>query len=367
MTERPRFLFITCQPGAERAVKAELARRWAEFRFAYSRPGFLTFKLPDEHRLMADFDLESVFARSYGFSLAKATGDSPDELAADVWRIYGSRPLRRLHVWQRDGATAGVAGDDAAEPSPTAEVGRAEEALLRLCPRREEITADGDELHSPARPGDFVLDCVIVEPSQWWVGYHRAKLAASLWPGGTPRIELPPEAVSRAWLKTEEALLWSQLPIPPGSRFAEIGSAPGGSSQALLARGLTVLGIDPAEMDPAVTADANFTHLRRKASEVRRRQFRKIRWLAADMNVDPNFTLDTVEQIVTYPEVNVRGMLITLKPLDWNLAEQVPGYLDRVRSWGFNLVRARQLYHNRQEVCVAALKKPFVRKAPPRR
>jgi len=85
------------------------------------------------------------------------------------------------------------------------------------------------------------------------------------------------------------------------------------------------------------------------------------------MNVAPNYTLEAVEQIVTHPQVNVRGMLITLKLLDWKLAEQVPEYLDRVRSWGFNVVRARQLRYNRQEVCVSALKKPFVRKGPSRR
>jgi 23S rRNA (cytidine2498-2'-O)-methyltransferase len=67
----PDFLFITCQIGAERAVKEEMARCWKDFRFAYSRPGFLTFKLPEKHRLAEDFGLNSVFTRAYGFSLGK--------------------------------------------------------------------------------------------------------------------------------------------------------------------------------------------------------------------------------------------------------------------------------------------------------
>ena len=77
----PDFLFVTCQIGAEQAVKGELARRWPGFRFAFSRPGFLTFKLPDEHGLADDFDLESVFARAYGFSLGSVTGQTSEELA----------------------------------------------------------------------------------------------------------------------------------------------------------------------------------------------------------------------------------------------------------------------------------------------
>jgi 23S rRNA (cytidine2498-2'-O)-methyltransferase len=81
------------------------------------------------------------------------------------------------------------------------------------------------------------------------------------------------------------------------------------------------------------------------------------------MNVAPNYTLDAVEAIVAHPEVNIRGLLLTLKLPQWNLAEQVPQYLERVRGWGYNLVRARQLQHNHREFCVAALQKPFRRKA----
>ena len=174
-------------------------------------------------------------------------------------------------------------------------------------------------------------------------------------------LELPPDAVSRAWLKMEEALRWSQLPIQRDARVAEIGSAPGGASQSLLARGCWVTGIDPAEMAPEVLGHPRFTHIRRRSTQVRRRDFRKIRWLTADMNVAPSYTLDAVEEIVAHPEIAIRGLLLTLKLPQWDLAEHVPDYLERVRSWGFNIVRARQLQHNRREICLAALKKPFLR------
>lgn len=373
MPDRPQFLFVTCQVGAERAVKAELARQWPEFRPAFSRPGFLTFKLPEGHRLWADFDLGSVFARAYGFSLGKTTGDSTDDLARGVWEVCGSRPLRRIHAWQRDPVEP---GDHDFEPSITPEAIQAARAIRRHCPRGEMLAQDADDLQRPARRGEFVLDCVLVEPDQWWVGYHRAGAVAPQWPGGMMPLKPPPEAVSRGWLKMDEALRWSQLPIPKGARCAEIGSAPGGSSQALLDRGLIVTGIDPAEMHPAVLGHPNFTHIRRRAAQVRRRQFRKIRWLTADMNVAPNCTLDAVEAIVTHPEVSIRGLLLTLKLPQWNLAlpsavvcskippnGRVPGFLGRVRGWGYNVVRARQLVHNRREICVAALQRPFRRKS----
>ena len=60
--------------------------------------------------------------------------------------------------------------------------------------------------------------------------------------------------------------------------------------------------------------------------------------------------------------VSVRGLLLTLKLTTWSLAAKLPEWVLRVRGWGYNIVRARQLVHNRQEVCVAALMKPFRRK-----
>lgn len=356
MGDRPEFIFATCQVGAEGAVKQEVARQWPDFRLAFSRPGFLTFKVPENHGLRADFDLRSVFARTYGFSLGRVRGDDPEEAARQVWELYGGRPVRRLHVWRRDTRPPGA--HDATAPVAAAEV---HEALRQLCPRPETLAEQPEGGSEIARRGDFVLDCVVVEPGEWWVGYHRASGPATCWPGGAPPIELPTDAVSRTWLKMEEALRWSELPIPRGARVAEIGSAPGGSSQALLAHGLVVMGIDPAVMDPRVLAHPHFTHVRRRAMAVRRRDFRKVRWVTADMNVAPKATLDAVEDIVSHREARVRGLLLTLKLPDWKLAGHVPEYLARVRSWGYNLVRARHLYHNRQEVCVAALQKPFRR------
>ena len=213
----------------------------------------------------------------------------------------------------------------------------------------------------PTAAKRFWIACSVT-PGEWWIGHHRVGSIASSWPGGMLNLELPPDAVSRAWLKMEEALRWSRLPIPRDARVAEIGSAPGGASQALLARGCYVTGIDPAEMDPAVLEHPHFTHLRRRSTQVRRREFRKIRWLAVDMNVAPSYTLDAVEEIVTHPEINIRGMILTLKFPDWSLAAEVPEYLARIKSWGYNLIRARQLQHNRREICVAALQKPFRRK-----
>jgi 23S rRNA (cytidine2498-2'-O)-methyltransferase len=169
-------------------------------------------------------------------------------------------------------------------------------------------------------------------------------------------------AVSRAALKMNEALAWSRLPVAPGDRCVEIGSAPGGSCLTLLARGLFVVGIDPAEMDEQVLQHPRFTHVRKRAADLKRREFRGVRWLLADSNVAPAHTLDTVEAIVTHRDVHIRGLLLTLKLPQWELAERIDEYLQRIRGWGYRYVRARQLSYNRREICVVALQRRSLRR-----
>ena len=185
MSDRPGFLFVTCQVGAEAALKREVAGRWPDFRFAYSRPGFLTFKLPKDHALPADFDLEAVFARAHAFSLGKVTatekGTGPicaehppgrsgksdlspfpdlEKLAAGVWELWGNRPVKRLHVWQRDREAPGEHGF---EPSIAQAAVDAAEAIRRACPHSQLLAEGAGDFHRPARRGEMVLDCVLVE------------------------------------------------------------------------------------------------------------------------------------------------------------------------------------------------------------
>jgi 23S rRNA (cytidine2498-2'-O)-methyltransferase len=359
----PSFLFTVCQRGAEHVLKQEVAREHPNFRFAYSRPGFVTFKLPEGEPLDEDAELRCVFARTHGFSLGKVQGDTAERLAAAVWQLAGERAFDHVHVWQRDAALPGDGGFEPGLTPLAEEVGQVIAQRMPAAPHRPGPLL----VNRVAKAGHRILDCLLVEPDQWWIGWHRASSMPSRWPGGVPKIELPAEAASRTYLKTSEALLWSRLPIQPGDRCVEIGSAPGGSCQALLERGLHVIGIDPAEMDPAVLEHPNYTHIRARTASLKRSEFRGVRWLTVDSNVAPAHTLDEVEHIVTNRQVHVRGMLLTLKMPDWSLAEAIPEYLQRIRSWGYHYVNARQLAFDRQEICVAALQSRELRRPPVQR
>jgi 23S rRNA (cytidine2498-2'-O)-methyltransferase len=162
--------------------------------------------------------------------------------------------------------------------------------------------------------------------------------------------------VSRAYMKAREAVDWLALPIKPGQRCVDVGCAPGGSSQALLDCGLRVTGVDPANVDPRVARHPQFRHVRKRGGDLKRKEYGEFQWLFADMNVAPAFTLAMVRDIVTYRSVNMRGVVLTIKLPDWNLAAEVPDYVSEVRAWGYPVVRARQLSWNRQEICLAGLR-----------
>jgi 23S rRNA (cytidine2498-2'-O)-methyltransferase len=346
------FLFVVCQVGAETALKRELARDWPQLRLAFSRPGFVTFKLPAGLRLTTDFDLRSTFARAGGFSLGKLSGTLAQDIARGVWPMASRLNPQHLHVWERDRA---VPGEKGFEPGITPLAREVAQIIASLDPRAAS-SPTRLPVNQVAEPGQCVLDCVLVEPNEWWIGYHVATSWPARWPGGVPPLEPTGDMISRAYLKVSEALEWSQLPAHPGDLCAEIGSSPGGASQALLDRKLTVLGIDPAEMDERILAHPQFTHFKRRAADLKRREFRRVKWLFADSNVTPPQALDSVEAIVTHQEIRVRGMLLTLKLVDWQLAGSIPDYVQRVHSWGFDDVRTRQLAFNRREFCLAALK-----------
>ena len=80
------YIFTVCQVGAEKALKDEISREHPDLRFAFSRPGFVTFKSLGAP-LNEDFALKSVFARAYGLSLGeKNSGNGYRRLSRSVGR-----------------------------------------------------------------------------------------------------------------------------------------------------------------------------------------------------------------------------------------------------------------------------------------
>ena len=362
-----RFVFMTCRAGAEAALKQEVANAEPEWRLSFSRPGFLTFKNGGE-RSIDDRRLAErhwTFAYTQGVSLGRIAGEQLAEMVQQFWAqpdiaaIATSGESVELHVWQRERVADEEDGLGTFATPLCVEI---ETALRAAAPEKTTLAREMGGRRKAAPRNCRVLDVVVVEPGEWWIGYHAAVKTTERWPGGAIPVRLPSHAVSRAYAKLEEAVQWSGLPLAVDDECVEVGCAPGGASQALLERGLFVTGIDPAEVDPVVLEHARFRHLKKRGSDVRRSEFEGVRWLVADMNIAPNDTLDEVDSIVRHPGLSIRGLVLTLKFSDWSVAEQLPKLVERVRGWGYRDVRCRQLVTGGQEICLVALRRKALRR-----
>ncbi len=322
----------------------------------------MTVKTPDEAGdpldLAWQWSEKSVFARSAALSLGMFEAKTQEEVVETAWKLVSDHRfyINRIHAYRRDPF---LPGEKNFEPGQTPELIELHRKLLAAAPNRKFLGFASEDVSHPALLGETVLDVVEIDPGRYFAGIHRIQEGSSIqayYPGGVMPIVLPDGAVSRAWLKFEEGLRWGGFPIGQHSQCLDIGAAPGGGSQALLARGATVLGVDPAEMDPTVANHRNFTHIRGRMNQTRRAQYKDVRWVIADMNVAPGYTLDVLEDLISRRGVKIRGMLFTLKMFQWELARHLPGNADRVRRWGFDEVRIKQLAFNRREVMVAAQK-----------
>ncbi len=347
------FIFVICQNGAESATKLEIMNNHPNLSLAFSRPGFITFKVSAEAPLPQRFTLKSALARTYGWSLGKCTSQDASSMVADVSTNVQFENSNHLHVWQRDPFTPGRNGFEPGISALAEEVG---------CLFKTDLEKSGSKLivNKESKPDDKIFDVVMVEPNEWWYGYHFASTVAGRWPGGTPAIDTSIETYSRAYFKLSEALLWSGITIQPGDHCVEIGSAPGGACQLLLEKGAKVIGIDPAEMEPGILEHDNFVHIRKRGTDVKRKEFRNTKWLISDLNADPNFSIETVAEIVNHPLVDVKGIILTLKFSEWKNTSSIPDLMKAAKALGFQVVKARQLAFNRREICLVAVKDKFV-------
>ncbi|MEZ4819318.1 MAG: hypothetical protein R3A45_05295 [Bdellovibrionota bacterium] len=108
-------------------------------------------------------------------------------------------------------------------------------------------------LNTLQRMENAFLDLIYVQENEWFIAEHIHTEDHSAFAGGRPRLELPENAPSRAFLKAEEALLQMNIKTSPGERALEIGCTPGGTLFALLSRGLDVTGLDPHLPDPKLS------------------------------------------------------------------------------------------------------------------
>jgi 23S rRNA (cytidine2498-2'-O)-methyltransferase len=332
------FLLTTCAVGAEPVLRRLLPTSDA-VRPAFARPGLVTFKTDGE--VAPDAPRPHPLVRAWAVSLGQRKDDDGVRAAAD------SVPAPSfLHTW------AGEAGPPGRVPPKVLnawdERARAEDERLRA------LLGDRVRAGLP-QVGDAVLD-VIVRPDEPLVlGWHRHTAARGPLPGGAWDLVPPADAPSRAWKKLEELCAWSGAD-PRGDRVLEIGSAPGGATVALLDRGCDVVGVDPQPVRlPERLAGASFRSVRKAIEGVPRDDLPDdVVWIVLDADVAAPVALRSLDRLVPRYRRTLRGLLLTLKLNDWELATRLPEFFERLRSLGATRVEAAHLPSFRQELGAVA-------------
>ena len=187
-----------------------------------------------------------------------------------------------------------------------------------------------------------------------------ARIADSApWPGGIPRLKLLREAPSRSALKIEEAWLilldeserasW----LRPGMSAVDLGAAPGGWTWQLARHGLRVTAVDNGPLAPQVLAMDAVEHLR--ADGFRYRPRKPVDWVVCDMVEQPIRVAALMGEWLA--QGHARAALFNLKlPMKkrWEETRRCLGLLHDALG-GRHALRARQLYHDREEITVLAL------------
>ncbi|MCO8120810.1 SAM-dependent methyltransferase [Stieleria sp. TO1_6] len=341
----PTFAMMCCANGAEQQVKQGMSEDG--WRLAFSRPGFVTAK----HDGVVDLP-SGVFIRTASHSIGHLhNADGETQIAGLIDLLTANFPLGlrfdELHVWPRDRLPIGKfdfePGIDEVSRLVAENIYQSLSVQWLACDAPNRI----------AEPESRVLDVVVVDPADWFVGWHTSRQWPSRWPGGVQPIQPQYEPISRAYFKAAESITWSGFEMMPGQTAVEIGSAPGGACGRLLELGLKVIGIDPAEMDPRIVQHPRFKHIKARAGDLPRREYRGAKWLLADSNVKPEKTLTTIDNIVNHRDCSLSGLLLTMKLGDYKAAHAIPHWIERIQRWNPQDIQVRQLARNRCEVCFA--------------
>jgi len=339
-------LLLYCRAGFEQECAQEIAALTAAHGIAgKAQPardaGFVEFVADaDEAALRERLNWrEPIFARQCLIAFARLAALPRSDRLGPILAALQARGEAFREVWaEAPDTNEGKALAALCKSFGNALVGALKKARLldSTAPRR---------LHVFFPRGDEVYLCA-AEPAK-----------SAPWPQGIPRLKFPREAPSRSTLKLEEAILslltdeeqrrW----LKPGLRAVDLGAAPGGWTYQLVRRSIRVSAIDNGPMDRTLLDSGLVEHLRVDGFRYRHKQ--PVEWLVCDMVEQPRRIADLIAQWLGAGWC--KHAIFNLKLPMKKRYEETQLCLARVREVAGD-VRARQLYHDREEVTVAGVR-----------
>lgn len=216
------------------------------------------------------------------------------------------------------------------------------------------LSESGYELNVTS--GEMIVS-LYVDSGKIYFGANGAKYNLSHWKGGMPHYSPTEEYdfVSRAEYKLLEALECFDIDMTQMTSAADLGAAPGGWTKVLTERGLSCVSIDPNSLDERILKNKKVSYCRMMVEEYLKSDKRQMFDIVVnDMKMNITGSVEIINKF--YSRIRDGGIvIITFKlPQTFSYKKDVLDNLSRFR--GFNLIGARQLFHNRSEI-TAVLKK----------
>lgn len=356
-------LFLWCRAGFEAELAAEMGERAAEAGLpGYARTqrgsGYVEFLGADADAVSQALPFDRlIFARQKLLRIADLRGFGGDG--------PGGAGARRDRITPLLDALSAAAGDsvrqafgelwiehpDSDEGKPLAGLARSFGNALRPALREAGWLTRNDDDRRPRLHVIFLAGDHAVLAS----GNPRD---GSLWPLGIPRLRMHADAPSRSALKLEEALFTLIDDEERGKvlredlRAADLGAAPGGWTWVLMRNGLRVISIDNGPLRPQLLESGRVEHLR--ADGFHWHPKAPLDWMVCDMVEQPR---RVAERMATwFREGWCKRAIFNLKlPMKkrWDETRLCLEIFERQAEKPLR-VRAKQLYHDREEITVYA-------------
>ena len=340
-----------CRQGFEPELAAELGERAARAGIAgYARAsrddGYVLFVTSEETEALALMRAlpfrELVFARQKLRLFAELRGMDPsDRLTPLLAAMPGG--VRFGDLW--------VEHPDSDAGKPLSGLARSFGNALRPALRKAGMLAAKEDarlprLHVCFLAGDHAL-LALADPHD-----------SAPWPLGIPRLKLLPEAPSRSALKLEEAFLAlltadeREHLLRPGMTAADLGAAPGGWTWVLTRQHLRVTSVDNGPLRQHVLDTGLVEHLR--ADGFHWHPAKPLDWMVCDMVEQPAKVAARMAK--WFAEGWCRHAVFNLKLPMKKRWQETRLCLDlfEERAGKPLTLRAKQLYHDREEITVFA-------------
>jgi 23S rRNA (cytidine2498-2'-O)-methyltransferase len=209
------------------------------------------------------------------------------------------------------------------------------------------LTGTGVEV---SRGGQGHILSACVTPAGILLGSNGAANALADWPGGRVRLAKLKGQISRAEFKLEELLRSGAVTIPAGGTALDLGASPGGWTRLLLERGFEVWAVDPVALDRRLDGAPGLHQVRTTAGPFLAESRQSFDLIVNDMKMEPGLSASVM--VSAARRLAPEGLAVmTLRIAPGDALRTVRGAL-RVLARAYEVVFARQLHHNRNEVTV---------------